>query len=157
MAVAEHKTRVQTSDAPQAIGPYSQAIIANGLVFCAGQVAIDPAINQPIEGDIQAQTRRVLENLAAVLKAAGSSLHDVVKTTVFLAHFSDFAAMNEVYGGFFGATPPARSTVEVSALPRNMLVEIECIALVPGFIRSQGASDGQNRPASFDLDEDRDI
>jgi len=157
MAGAEPKTRVQTSEAPPALGPYSQAIIANGFVFCAGQVALDPETGQPIEGDIKAQTRRVLDNLAAVLKAAGSSPHHVVKTTVFLAHFSDFAAMNEVYGDFFGATPPARSTVEVSALPRNLLVEIECIAVVPGFIRSQGEHDGQSRQATFDLDEDRDI
>ena len=123
------KNRIQTADAPNAIGPYSQGVQANGLIFCSGQVAIDPATNTFGEGDIRAQTRRALQNLDAVLQAAGSSLAQVVKTTVFLAHFSDFAAMNEVYGEFFGDTPPARSTVEVAALPRNALVEIECIAL----------------------------
>src|SRR5437870_670215 len=121
MATGTPKTSIQTPDAPRAIGPYSQAIVANGLVFCAGQVALDPATGQPIDGDIQAQTRRVLDNLAAVLQAAGSGLQHVVKTTVFLAHFSDFAAMNEVYAQYFAAPPPARSTVEVSALPRNLL------------------------------------
>jgi 2-iminobutanoate/2-iminopropanoate deaminase len=123
------KNRIQTADAPNAIGPYSQAVLANGLVFCSGQVAIDPATNTFGEGDVRAQTRQALQNLDAVLHAAGSSLAQAVKTTVFLAHFSDFAAMNEVYGEFFGDTPPARSTVEVGALPRNALVEIECIAL----------------------------
>jgi 2-iminobutanoate/2-iminopropanoate deaminase len=123
------KQRIHTADGPHAIGPYSQAIVAAGLVFCSGQVALDPATNQFVEGDIAVQTRRVLQNLDGVLRAAGSSLHQAVKTTVFLAHFSDFAAMNEVYAEFFGDTPPARSTVEVGALPRNALVEIECIAL----------------------------
>jgi 2-iminobutanoate/2-iminopropanoate deaminase len=123
------KNRIQTADAPNAIGPYSQAVVANGLIFCSGQVAIDPATNAFGEGDVRAQTRQALQNLDAVLRAAGSSLGQAVKTTVFLAHFSDFAAMNEVYGEFFGDTPPARSTVEVGALPRNALVEIECIAL----------------------------
>jgi len=131
MATDEHKTAVHTSGAPQAMGPYSQAIVANGLIFCAGQVAIDPTTNQPIAGDIQAQTRRVLDNLSAVLQAAGSSLQHAVKTTVFLADFDDFTAMNEVYAGYFGPHPPARSTVEVSALPRNLRVEIECIAVLP--------------------------
>src|SRR5947209_6589729 len=128
MASEEHKIRIQTPDAPNAIGPYSQAIVAQGMVYCAGQVAIDPATGQLIEGDIQAQTRRVLDNLAAVLKAAGSNLHHAVKTTVFLAQFSDFTPMNEVYAQYFGTAPPARSTVQVAALPRNALVEIECIA-----------------------------
>ncbi len=157
MATDKHKTRVHTATAPQAIGPYSQAIVANGLVFCAGQVALDPATNQPIDGDIRAQTHRVLDNLAAVLEAAGSSLHHVVKTTVFLANFADFAAMNEVYADCFGAIPPARSTVGVAALPRNLLIEIECIAVVPGFIPDRGAGRAQGKAASFDLDEDRDI
>jgi 2-iminobutanoate/2-iminopropanoate deaminase len=132
MAAEGIKRRVQTGEAPNAVGPYSQAIVANGMVFCAGQVAIDPATNQLIEGDVQAQTHRVLQNLDAVLRAAGSSLQHAVKTTVFLANISDFAAMNEVYGTYFGDTPPARSTIQAGALPRNMLVEIECIAVIPG-------------------------
>jgi len=123
------KTRIQTTDAPGAIGPYSQAIVAGPHVFCSGQVAIAPATGQLVEGDIRAQTHRVLQNLQAVLQAAGSGLDQAVKTTVFLAHFSDFAAMNEVYATYFDEPPPARSTVEVGALPRNALVEIECIAL----------------------------
>ncbi|MGI8587365.1 MAG: RidA family protein [Chloroflexia bacterium] len=122
------KQQIQTADAPGAIGPYSQAIVAGGLVFCSGQVAIDPATNRLIDGDISAQTRRVLDNLDAVLRAAGSSLSDAVKTSVFLANFDDFTAMNEAYASYFGDTPPARSTVEVGALPRNALVEIDCIA-----------------------------
>lgn len=122
------KQKIQTADAPGAIGPYSQAIVAGGLVFCSGQVAIDPATNRLIDGDIAAQTRRVLDNLDAVLRAAGSSLNDAVKTSVFLANFGDFTAMNEAYASYFGDTPPARSTVEVGTLPRNALVEIDCIA-----------------------------
>src|SRR5204863_8753006 len=110
-------------------GPSSQAIKANGLVFCSGQIAFDPATMQVVEGDVRAQTDRVLKNLSNVLAAAGSSLDRAVKTTVFLKNMADFAAMNEVYGTFFKATPPARSTVEVAQLPRNVLVEIEVIAL----------------------------
>lgn len=126
------KTRIHSNNAPNAIGPYSQAIVANGLVFCSGQVALDPASGQLIEGGIREQTRQALENLDAVLQAAGSGLSQVVKTTVFLQNFGDFAAMNEVYGAYMGDTPPARSTVEVAALPRQALVEIECIALAGG-------------------------
>src|SRR6202162_3989263 len=106
------KHRVQTDSAPNAIGPYSQAIRANGFVFASGQIPLDPATMQIVEGGIREQTERVLNNLAAVLEAAGSSLDRVVKTTVFLADLTDFAEMNETYGQFFGEVPPARSTVE---------------------------------------------
>ncbi|HEY6936189.1 MAG TPA: RidA family protein [Terriglobales bacterium] len=120
---------VATKDAPQAIGPYSQAIKANGFVFTSGQIAFDPATNQIIQGDVAAQTERVLKNLEAILKAAGSNLERVVRTTVFLKNMGDFAAMNEVYGRFWKSTPPARSTVEVARLPRDVAVEIDVIAL----------------------------
>jgi 2-iminobutanoate/2-iminopropanoate deaminase len=120
---------ISTKDAPQAIGPYSQAIRANGFVFVSGQVAIDPATQQVIGGDVAAQTERVLKNLAAVLQAAGSGLGKVARTTVFLKNMGDFAAMNAVYGRYFTAEPPARSTVEVSRLPKDVLVEIDVIAL----------------------------
>jgi 2-iminobutanoate/2-iminopropanoate deaminase len=119
---------VQTPDAPQAIGPYSQAINAGNLVFCSGQIPLTPD-GALIEGDVAAQTRQVLTNLQAVLTAAGSSLDQVVKTTVFLADMGDFAAMNTVYAEFFPANPPARSTVQVARLPRDARVEIEAIAL----------------------------
>ena len=119
---------VATKDAPQAIGPYSQAIKCDGLVFCSGQIALDPATNQLISGDVAAQTERVLKNLAAVLKAAGSAMNKVVKTTVFLKSMGDFAAMNEVYGKHFQAPFPARSTVEAARLPKDVLVEIDVIA-----------------------------
>jgi 2-iminobutanoate/2-iminopropanoate deaminase len=121
---------IATADAPKAIGPYSQAIRANGMVFCSGQIALDPATNQLIEGDIAAQTERVLKNLAAVLREAGSSLEHVVKTTVFLKSMNDFAAMNQVYGTFFSQQPPARSTVEAARLPKDVLVEIDVIAVL---------------------------
>lgn len=120
---------ISTPDAPKAIGPYSQAIRARGLVFVSGQVAIDPATQQVIEGDVAAQTERVITNLSAILSAAESSLDQVVRTTVFLKNMNDFAAMNEVYGKFFGTKPPARSTVEVSRLPKDVLVEIDVIGL----------------------------
>jgi 2-iminobutanoate/2-iminopropanoate deaminase len=120
---------IATKDGPQAIGPYSQAIRANGFVFVSGQVAIDPATQQVISGDIAVQTDRVLKNLSAILKAAGSGLEKVVRSTVFLKNMGDFAAMNEVYGRYFSATPPARSTVEVARLPKDVLVEIDVIAL----------------------------
>ena len=123
------KEIVATNKAPQAIGPYSQAIKANGFVFTSGQVAIDPATGQVIQGDVAAQTERVLKNLAEVLAAAGTSLERAVKTTVFLKNMSDFATMNEVYGRFIGQQPPARSTVEVARLPKDVLVEIDVIAL----------------------------
>jgi 2-iminobutanoate/2-iminopropanoate deaminase len=120
---------ISTPNAPKAIGPYSQAIRARGLVFISGQVAIDPATQQVIEGDVAAQTERVIKNILVILSSAESSLDQVVRTTVFLQNMNDFAAMNEVYGKFFNAAPPARSTVEVSRLPKDMLVEIDVIAL----------------------------
>jgi 2-iminobutanoate/2-iminopropanoate deaminase len=124
------KDRVQTDSAPKAIGPYSQAIKANGFVFASGQIPLDPATMQIVEGGIREQTERVMNNLSAVLEAAGSSLDRVVKTTVFLADLADFADMNETYGRFFGEAPPARSTVQVSRLPRDVRIEIDVIALV---------------------------
>jgi 2-iminobutanoate/2-iminopropanoate deaminase len=120
---------IATKDAPQAIGPYSQAIRANGFVFVSGQVAIDPATQQVITGDVAAQTERVLQNLSAILKAAGSGIDKGVRATVFLKNMADFTAMNEVYGKYFTSAPPARSTVEVSRLPKDVLVEIDVIAL----------------------------
>jgi 2-iminobutanoate/2-iminopropanoate deaminase len=121
---------VSTKNAPQAIGPYSQAIKANGFVFVSGQIAFDPATQQVIAGDVSVQTDRVLRNISAILEAAGSSLAKVVRTGVFLKNMDDFAAMNQVYGKYFSSAPPARSTVEVARLPRNVLVEIDVIALV---------------------------
>lgn len=121
---------ISTDKAPRAIGPYSQAIVAGGLAFCAGQVAIDPASGELVTGDVKVQTRRAIQNLAAVLAAAGSELQHVVKTTVFLKNFDDFAAMNAVYEELFQGHKPARSTVEVVRLPKNALVEIEAIAIV---------------------------
>ncbi len=123
------KTIVQTDKAPAAIGPYSQAVKAGGFVFLSGQVALNPASGQVVEGDVRAQTERVLQNLQAVLAAAGSSLAEVVKTTVFLADMNDFAAMNEVYGRFFPSDPPARATVQAARLPKDVQVEIDLIAL----------------------------
>lgn len=120
---------ISTPNAPQAIGPYSQAIKANGFVFVSGQVAIDPATQKVLEGDVAAQTERVLQNLTAILQAAGSALEKVVRCTVFLKNMGDFAAMNEIYGRYFTASPPARSTVEVARLPKDVLVEIDVIAL----------------------------
>jgi 2-iminobutanoate/2-iminopropanoate deaminase len=120
---------ISTKDGPQAIGPYSQAIRANGFVFVSGQVAIDPATQQVMNGDVAAQTDRALKNLSAILQAAGSGLEKAVRSTVFLKNMSDFAAMNEVYGRYFTSTPPARSTVEVARLPKDVLVEIDVIAL----------------------------
>jgi 2-iminobutanoate/2-iminopropanoate deaminase len=121
---------ISTSDGPKAIGPYSQAIKANGFVFVSGQVAIDPVTNTLLSGDIAFQTDRVLKNLRGILTAAGSSLDKVVRATVFLKNINDFAAMNEVYGKYFTSAPPARSTVEVARLPKDVLVEIDVIALV---------------------------
>ena len=120
---------ISTKDGPQAIGPYSQAIRANGFVFVSGQVAIDPATQQVVSGDVAAQTERVMMNLTAILSAAGSGLGKVVRSTVFLKNMGDFAAMNQVYGRYFTSEPPARSTVEVARLPKDVLVEIDVIAL----------------------------
>lgn len=122
------RTRISTQDAPAAIGPYSQAIALGDLIFCSGQVALDPASGELTGDDVRAQTRRALENLSGVLRAAGSSLADVVKTTVFLVDMGEYAAMNEVYGEFFSSEPPARSAIAVAALPRGARVEIEAIA-----------------------------
>lgn len=119
---------VSTENAPGAIGPYSQAIKVNGMVFCSGQIPIDPSTGQFVSEDVAAQTEQVLINLDAVLKAAGSGLSNVVKTTVFLADMNDFTAMNEVYGRYFSENKPARATVQAARLPRDAKVEIECIA-----------------------------
>ncbi|MGA8037233.1 MAG: RidA family protein [Candidatus Acidiferrales bacterium] len=121
------KEVISTDKGPKAIGPYSQAIKANGFIFLSGQIPFDPATSQIIEGDVAKQTARVLENVKAIAEAAGSSLDRAVKATVFLKDMNDFAAMNEVYGKYFSANPPARSTVEVARLPRDVRVEIELI------------------------------
>src|SRR5438270_5842339 len=121
---------VQTDQAPAAIGPYSQGIVANGFLYTAGQIPIDPATSQVVQGDIRAQTERVMANLAAVLSTVGASWKDVVKTTVFLHDMNDFPVVNEAYGRALGDARPARSTVQVSALPRGVLVEIEAVAAV---------------------------
>ena len=121
---------VQTENAPKAIGPYQQAIKANGFIYTAGQIPIDPKTANFVEGDISAQTRQVLENLKAVLEAGGSALDRVVKATVFLKNMADFTAMNEVYAQYLGSAKPARSTVAVAELPRGALIEIDLVALV---------------------------
>jgi 2-iminobutanoate/2-iminopropanoate deaminase len=125
------RKRIVTASAPAALGPYSQAIVAGGLAYCSGQIALDPKSGNMISGDVSAQTERVLENLKAVLAAAGSDLSRVVKCTVYLKSIDDFGAMNTVYGKYFaGSEPPARATVEVARLPKGALVEIDCTALV---------------------------
>ena len=126
------RSKVSTGSAPAAIGPYSQAILLDGMVYCSGQIGLDPASGQLVEGDVRAQTERALQNLSAVLEAAGSSLANVVKTTVFLTNMGNFAAMNEVYATFFGNEPPARSTVAVAELPKGAQVEIEAMAVRNG-------------------------
>jgi len=120
---------IQTDRAPEAIGPYSQAIKANGFIFASGQIPLDPTTMQIVEGGIEEQTERVLENLKAVLETAGSSLDRVVKTTVYLADLTEFAAMNVIYAKYFGARKPARATVQVARLPRDVKIEIDLIAL----------------------------
>lgn len=122
---------ISTTNAPAAVGPYSQAIVAGELIFCAGQGAIDPASQELLRGTVEEETERTLRNLQAVLDAAGATFADVVKTTVFLADINDFSAMNEVYARFFPDPPPARTTVEVAALPKGFKVEIEAIARRP--------------------------
>jgi len=124
------KTIISTERAPKAIGPYSQAVVSNGWAFLSGQIPLDPVTNQIITGDIAAQTERVLENLKSVLEAAGSSLDRAVKTTVYLKDMGEFAKMNEVYGRYFASNAPARATVEAARLPRDVSVEIDCIASV---------------------------
>jgi len=122
------KTVIASADAPAAVGPYSQAIAVGNLVFCAGQIPLDPTTGNLIEGDVTAQTRRVIENIKAVLAAAGATLNDVVKSTVFLLDMNDFAAMNAVYAEYFASPFPARSTIQVARLPKDARVEIEVIA-----------------------------
>ncbi len=124
------KTIVATESAPKAIGPYSQAVAFNGIVYCSGQIPLDPVTGQIVEGDVAVQTERVLENLKAVLEAAGSSLEKVLKTTVFLNDMGEFTKMNEVYGRYFNSSLPARATVEVARLPRDVRVEIDAIAAI---------------------------
>ena len=122
------KQAVTSSGAPQAIGPYSPGIRVGQLLFVSGQVALDPATGALVAGDVRTETRRVMENIGAILKAGGLSFSDVVRTTVFLADFNDFAAMNDVYGSYFPAPPPARATVQVARLPKDARVEIDAIA-----------------------------
>jgi 2-iminobutanoate/2-iminopropanoate deaminase len=124
------KKIISTDRAPKAIGSYSQAVISGGFAFLSGQIPLDPATNQMIEGDIAAQTERVMENLKGLLEACGSSMGQVVKTTVFLKDMGEFSKMNEVYGRYFAENPPARATVEAARLPRDVRVEIECVAEV---------------------------
>jgi 2-iminobutanoate/2-iminopropanoate deaminase len=124
------KKIVSTGGAPKAIGPYSQAVIWNGMAFLSGQIPLDPATGELIQGDVAAQTERVLDNLKAVLEAAGASLNSVLKTTVFLKDMADFPKMNEVYDRYFAENPPARSTVQAAKLPRDVMVEIDAIATV---------------------------
>jgi len=124
------KKIISTDRAPKAIGPYSQAVISNGFAFLSGQIPLDPATNQLIEGDITAQTERVFENIKGLLEACGSSLGQVVKTTVFIKDMGEFSKMNEVYARYFPENPPSRSTIEAARLPRDVRIEIECVALV---------------------------
>jgi len=121
--------RIEAQGAPKAGGPYSHAMTVGDLIFCSGQIPLDPATGELVEGDIAAQTGRIIDNIAAVLSASGSGLDQVVKTTVFLTDMSDFAAMNEIYAARFGAHRPARSTVAVAGLPKGARVEIECVAI----------------------------
>ncbi|MGZ6334302.1 MAG: RidA family protein [Bdellovibrionota bacterium] len=124
------KTAVFTKDAPAAIGPYSQAIKSGGFLFCSGQIALDPVSGQVSAPDVEGQTRRVMENVRAVLAAGGATFESIVKTTIFLKSMGDFPKVNEIYGSYFTGTPPARSTVEVARLPKDVLVEVEVIAAV---------------------------
>jgi 2-iminobutanoate/2-iminopropanoate deaminase len=126
------KEIISTGQAPKAIGPYSQAVVHHGVAYLSGQIPLDPATGQLVDGGIEAQTERVLENLKAVLDACGSSLAQVLKTTVFLQDMSEFAKMNEIYGRYFPESAPARSTVQAARLPRDVRVEIDCIAIVSG-------------------------
>ena len=125
----QSKTAISTKAAPAAIGPYSQAIKANGFIYTAGQIPLDPATGNLVSGDVAQQAKRVLENLKAIVEAAGSSLDKTVKATVYLKDMNDFAAMNEVYGQYFSNNPPARSTVEVSRLPKDARIEIDLVVL----------------------------
>lgn len=127
---AQAKQPILTQSAPQPIGPYSQAIRMGEFVFCSGQIALDPASGQMIVGDVEAQTRRVMENLKAVVVAGGGTMDSIVKTTIFLKSMGDFPKVNEIYGTYFKGTPPARSTIEVARLPKDALVEVEAIVAV---------------------------
>lgn len=124
------KTVISTSNAPEAIGPYSQAVSANGFVFCSGQVPFDPSTMELVSGSITEETKRCMQNLEAVLKEAGTELARIVKTTIYVTNMDDFAEVNEAYATFFSAEPPARATVGVAALPKGARVEIECIATI---------------------------
>jgi 2-iminobutanoate/2-iminopropanoate deaminase len=130
VTIARMKKIISTSDAPGAIGPYSQAVRSGSLLFCSGQIPLDPKSGQIVPGDIAAQTRRVLDNIAAVLRAENLTFGNVVKTTIFLTNLGDFQTVNEIYGSYFKQNPPARSTVQVAALPKGASVEIEVIAMV---------------------------
>jgi 2-iminobutanoate/2-iminopropanoate deaminase len=127
--IAAMKKIISTNEAPAAIGPYSQAVRSGNFLFCSGQIPLDPKSGQIVAGDISAQTRRVLDNIAALLKAEGANFEDVVKTTIFLTDLGDFQTVNEIYGSYFKQDPPARSTVQVAALPKGANVEIEAIAI----------------------------
>ncbi|ERM92845.1 dfrA [Caldanaerobacter subterraneus subsp. yonseiensis KB-1] len=122
------KTIINTDAAPKAVGPYSQAVLVDGFLYTAGQIAIDPATGEMVEADIEKQTERVLENIRAILKAAGMDFNNVIKTTVFVTNMADFAKINEIYGRYFKDNPPARSLVEVKSLPKGALIEIEVVA-----------------------------
>ncbi len=124
------KQIIETGQAPKAIGPYSQAVVYNGVAYCSGQIPLDPSTGQVVEGGIEEQTERVMKNLEAVLAAAGSSCRQVLKTTVFLADMAEFPKMNEVYARYFPEAPPARATLQAAGLPRGVRVEIECLAAV---------------------------
>jgi len=124
------KREVKTENVPAPVGPYSQAVIAGGFVFCSGQIALDPRTGTIVGNDLESETKQVMENLKAVLESAGSSFDRVVKTTIFLKNMDDFARVNEVYGRYFGEIPPARSTIEVVKLPKGASVEIDCLALL---------------------------
>ena len=131
------KKIISTNDAPAAIGPYSQAVRSGDLLFCSGQISLDPKSGQIVPGDIAAQTRRVLDNIAAVLKAEGLTFENVIKTTIFLTDLGDFQTVNEIYASYFKQQPPARSTVQVSALPKGAKVEIEAIAVADNGVSSE--------------------
>jgi 2-iminobutanoate/2-iminopropanoate deaminase len=134
-----NRTIVSTAQAPEAIGPYSQAIVANGFVFASGQIALDPSTGQIVPGGIEKETERALMNLSAVLEAAGASFATVVKTTIYLTDLADFQIVNRIYAGYVGNAPPARATVQVSALPKGGVVEIDAIALVSSAPAAGGA------------------